>query len=53
MVKSTIKIDMAGGSSLHGDPQMFKNNDFFQVKIGNSLSRKLLINLGTQGDMYL
>ena len=42
-----------GGQACIVTPQMFKNNYFLKSKIGNSLSKKLLIDLGTQGDMYL
>ena len=53
MVKSTFKNDMAGDQACIVTLQMFKNKDFLKSKIGNSLSRKLLIDLETQGEMYL
>ena len=54
MLKSTFKNDMAGLSSLHGDSQMLKNNDFFKSKIGKSLSdsSKLLVDLELKGKCF-
>ena len=42
-----------GGLACMVTQQMFKNNDFLKSKNLNSLSRKLIIDLGTQWDIYL